>query len=346
MKIATLQDVADLAGVSAGTVSKYINGQKIRPRNAQLVQKAIEELNYKPSSLARNFARGRTFDVLLFVIVEHPIVSSTWLYELPMIQGANDLLRDTAYNLKMEIAYATNPEQNRQRLQDCIAGRFVDAIMLLTPWEIDPDLVDILDESQLPYVLLGGSNEINCKVFDFDNETPIYDLVTQLYKDGHRRFAMLSGFKNQLHTIRRERGFLNAVRDLGLSEVDTPMLHGDYSLNSGIEMADELLTLPNPPTAFICGNDYIAAGAIRSIQNHGLSVPDSVAVTGFDDTDVAMAVTPTITSVKIPSYDIGKIAAAELLAWLNDDNYCIQSPAITCQIVYRQSTASSFPKEG
>jgi len=339
MKTATLQDVADLAGVSAGTVSKYINGQKIRPHNAQLIKKAIEELQYIPSPLARNFARGRTFDVLLYIIAEHPIVSSTWLYELPMIQGANDVLRNTAYNLKMEIAYASNPEQNRQRLRDYIAGRFVDAIMLLTPWEIDPALVHILDESHMPYILLGGSNEINCKVFDFDNETPIYDMVTRLYRDGHRRFAMLSGFKDQLHTIRRERGFLNALGDLGLEKNEMPILHGDYSLDSGIEMADQLLALPNHPTAFICGNDYIAAGAIRSIQNHGLSIPDDIAVTGFDDTDVAMAVTPTITSVRIPSYDMGKIAALELLAWLDDDNHCICNPAIGCKIIYRQSTA-------
>lgn len=338
MKSVTLQDVADLAGVSAGTVSKYINGQKIRPQNALLVKSAIEKLNYSPNPLAQNFARGRTFDILLFLIVESPITATTWQHELPIIQAINDVLIDTPYNLKIKIAYTDNPERNCNYMQTCINGHHVDAIMLLSPWKIDTALIRTVKNGNIPYILIGSNTEIDCHSVDFDNETPIYNIVKHLYENGHRHFAMLAGFKNQYHITKRELGFRRALRDLEINSDNIHILYGDFSTESGMLMANNLLNLHPYPTAFICGNDSIAAGAIHAVLDHGLSVPEDIAVSGFDNSVVATVMYPSITSVASPSYEMGKGAITEVLSLLQDHNHCIKKSLFPSQIIYRRST--------
>lgn len=338
MKSVTLQNVADLAGVSAGTVSKYINGQKIRPQNALLIKDAIEKLHYVPNPLAQNFARGHTFDILLFLIVESPITVTTWQHELPIIQAINDVLIDTPYNLKIKIAYTDNPERNRSYMHTCIYGHHVDAIMLLSPWKIDTQLIDTVKNGDIPYILIGSNTEMNQHTIDFDNETPIYKIVQHLYKNGHRHFAMLAGFKEQYHTIKRELGFRRALHDLGINSNDIHTLYGDFSTESGTHMANTLINMQPHPTAFICGNDSIAAGAIHAILEHGLSVPEDIAVSGFDNSVVASVMYPPITSVASPSYEIGKTAITEVLSLLKDHNHHIKDSLFQCQVIYRKST--------
>jgi len=342
VKDATLQDVAALAGVSTGTVSKYINGQKISPKNVERIKKAIEVLHYMPSPLARNFARGKSFDILLFIIVEHPIVQSTWLHELPIIQGINDRLRGSGYSLKIEIASMEAKKENAARIENYARSKYVDAVILLSPWEISDEILVILDYHAFPYLIVGsGKNARQCCSIDFDNYTPIYEIVGRMREAGHARFGMINGFQNQLYAQQREAAFRDALRDLRLPLREEDVRHGDYSLESGIELCGELLDAPDPPTAIVCGNDYVAAGAIRAIQSRRLSVPGDMLVSGFDDTIVSSAMNPTITTVHVSSYEMGRCATEELLKRLECGEYEIQSRLIKSRVIYKQSTGTN-----
>ncbi len=116
------------------------------------------------------------------------------------------------------------------------------------------------------------------------------------------------------------------------------MRFGDYSLKSGYTLAGELLSLPNPPTAIVCGNDYIAAGTLRAIREKGIRVPDDMLISGFDNSVVSDATNPTITTVKMPAFEIGAIAAQALLRRIEEPGYVIANQVVQCDIIQKGST--------
>ena len=132
-KNSTLRDVATLSGVSTGTISKYLNGGKIKTSNRISIQNAIQVLNYSPSSVARSFALGKSNVITLFIITESPIVSSTWVHEQPIIQALSDTIALTNYSLQIRIASKDESPSNKRDIENCIRSKSADGMILLSP---------------------------------------------------------------------------------------------------------------------------------------------------------------------------------------------------------------------
>ncbi len=340
MKEATLHDVATLAGVSTGTVSKYINGKKVGPKNSGKIKAAIEVLDYTPSPLARNFAVGRTYMISLIILAEYPIVDSTWLHELPIIHGINQALMGTPYSLKIEIASAKDDEENIRRIDDYSRTKYTDGIVLLSPWDISDKLLVPLNYRAFPYVVVGGGQfPLPSGSIDFDNRQPVCEITRDMAALGHRRIALIGGFCEQRHMKKREAGYRDALEGLGIAVDERLIVYGDFSLQSGYERAAQLLKMKDAPSAIVCGNDYIASGAIRAAKEMGLAVPEDVAVSGFDNTVVSDATDPAITSVRVPSFEMGLLAMGELLKRLGDKDYVIKNRVVNCEVIRKRSTS-------
>jgi len=338
--MATLRDVAKLAKLSTGTVSKYINGNKISENNKIKIEKAIELLKYSPNPLARKLAKGNSYTILLFVIVESPIVVSTWLHELPIIQGISDVLKTSEYRLEIEISSINLEQSNIQKLEEYTSNKSIEALILLSPWEINERLLALLDYRDFPYVIIGNGNTLHPhKSIDFDNYKPIYNIVKHQYNMGHKNFGMIAGFKDQHHMQMRVLAFENALKEMNLFYEDSIIKYGDYSLQSGYKLANEFLQSDNCPTTMICGNDYVAAGAIKAIKERGLNVPTNIAVSGFDATVVSEALDPVLTTVEVPSYEMGEKAIVELLKKLDNSDYQIKNVLLESQNIFRDSTS-------
>lgn len=345
-KSATLRDVATLSGVSSGTVSKYLNGGKVKKVNRINIENAIQVLDYSPSSVARSFARGKTNVIMLFIITESPIVPSTWVHEQPIIQALCDAIADTDYSLQIRIASKDQNQSNKDDIENCIKRKAVDGMVLLSSWDIDPSIMTALDYYSFPFVIIGsGGGTTRKETVDFDNSTPIYSLVSHLYALGHERFALIGGFREQVHMMKREKGFRRALKDAGVLVDERMILFGDYSLASGFELASSILVLDNPPTAIVCGNDNIAVGAIKAARKLGLAVPDNVSISGFDDSLVSEAIDPKITTVHAPSYEMGKVAIAELFRKLKDIHYVIPNTVLDSTLLLKESTAEAPSKK-
>lgn len=341
MKEATLRDVAKLAQLSIGTVSGYINGNKISERSRRRIEEAIETLRYTPNPSARKLASGKSLTVLLYIMVEHPIVSSTWLHELPIIQGINDVAMDAGYMMEMEIHSNTAHEINRINLEKRTRNNSVDGIILLSPWEIYEQIFAVLNQKNFPYVLVGSGDTIyQASCVDFENDKPVYEIVMHQYKLGHRNMGMIAGFKDQTHMKMREKGFRDALRDAGLVCREENIRYGDYSLASGFQLMNELLDNEDVPTTVVCGNDYVAAGAIKAIKAKGLTVPGDISVSGFDNTVVSDATEPSITTVRVPSYEMGATAMRELLVKMKNPEHQIPNALLQCETIFKDSTGS------
>lgn len=337
---ATLKDVAKLAGLSIGTVSAYINGNHVSEKSRKKIEESIRVLNYTPNHAARSLAAGKSYYILMFMIIEEPIAPTTWLYELPIIQSINNVTKQKGYSLELELVSRTQVDGSIRNLEKRIGGGSVDGIVLASPWKIDERMIIFLEYRKIPYVIIGsnGMDVSASKSVDFDNCTPIYDLVMHQYQLGHRHFGLLGGWQTQNHMIGREKGYRKALTECGLSGSIDNIKYGDYSLESGHNLMLEFFQEANVPTTVICGNDYVAAGAIQAIKEKGLSIPQDISVTGFDATDVSKVLDPPITTVELPAHEIGFTAICMLFDMLNDPEFQCTSKLISSQVIYRDST--------
>lgn len=346
MKKATIQDVAKLADVSVGSVSKYVNGSKVSKKTRDKIKKAIDTLEYVPNTLARNLAMGKSYTIVLVIIHESPIRVSTWMHELSIIQGAIEEAKKENYSLKIEMATIENAEENLKIINSYISNKTTDGIILLTPWWVGEDILVELKFHKFPYVIIGrGEKEDeNCSI-EFDNSTPIYEMVKHLYEEGHRKFEMVAGFKTQVHSMLREQGFRKALIDLGNDENNIKVHYSDYSPQDGVKIGGEILKNAEHPTAIICANDYLASGVIKAALNCGLRVPEDVVVTGFDASVVSDAASPTITTVELPVFEAGRMATHELFKRIANPEYKFEKMCMSSNIIYKESTKKGVSYE-
>lgn len=341
VKISTITDVARLSGVSAGTVSKYINNPElVKEKNRCAIAQAIDVLNYTPNSLAQKLGSGRSDTILLFLISEDMISESTWLHQLPLIQVFGDFLRNTKYNLQIEIGQVNAPEESCRFIERCINGKNIDAVAILSAWEIPKSIVMMLTKKEFPFVLIDNHNPIlRHNEIIFDNVKMVEQLVDHLVEKGHRKIGFITVRTGQQHIQDRFKGFTNAMKHHGLDIDNNLICDGDFSIGSGYASMNRLLKSGHTPSAMVCGNDNMAVGAINAIKSNGLKVPEDISVVGIDNSIVAEAVDPMLTTMELPMADIGRFAIESLLKRIENDAYEIKTIIFPCKMIERRSVA-------
>lgn len=346
-KRATLEDVARLAGVSVVTASRVLNGHApVSESTARRVWEAVDKLGYIPHIAARGLATGVFSSFLLLMIEESPILPSTWRHELPIIQGICDFVRTIGYSLQIEIGFKEEVES--PNFLRPIGRRPIDGLLILSPWPLGEYLLRSLQSEGIPFVCIGcGVGLEGVDSVDFDNFGAFRALTEHLIALGHRRIALISGYKNQLHMIERIRGFVEALKGHGLEVCEELIKFGDFTVESGYQCMKELLREKPRPTAVMCGNDHMAAGAIRAIREAGFDVPEDFSVTGFDNNEVAEATNPQLTTVEVPLFRMGWVGAEKLYNLAQSgknrgqEKEKITKVVLPCEMVVRSSTGRS-----
>ncbi len=339
-RVTTLKDVARLAGVSVATVSRVVNGYKaVADDTRERVEDAIRKLDYNPNSIARSLVTGRTDAILLYIVQEDPIVPTTWSYELPIVQGISDFLHERSWDL--QIIMCSNREFREPGfVNDKLDRRNVDGVLVISAWTVERHVVAELRKRQVPYVLI-GCNDPNGESpsFEYDNSGATKELVKHLRDLGHETFGLIGGADDQLHMLDRLRGFEEALESFGLPLWSRLVKQGTWTIESGYACMQELLSESPKPTAIVCGNDYIAVGAMQAIRESGTEIPEDYAVVGFDDAIVAQVVTPKLTTVRAPLQQMGRMAAKALHQALTKPELWRQQRVILpCEIALREST--------
>lgn len=336
----TLRDVAKYAGVSVGSVSRYLNNHPSLSGKARAaIETAISKLNYTPNQMAQKLAKGVSGNILLYIYQALPSFNTTWLFELPIIHGVYDYLQGTSYALQIALGSITNANRFRQEIFRQIGSRQVDGIMVLSSWPAEKNALVRMMDTNFPFSLIANTNPLDdVNAIVFDNERAVVGLVDHLFKLGHRNIGFLGGIESQLHSRERFEGFKRALAERGLKQRPEWIRHGDFSYESGVALTGEILS-GRPPTAIIAGNDYLAAGAIRAIKGAKLRVPEDISVTGFDDMPVARIVSPELTTVKVPLFEMGHRAAEKLAEGIKHKEHTFSSETMDCELVIRDSTA-------
>jgi len=303
-----MADVGRLAGVSATTVSFVINaspGEVIRPETRRRVLAAVEELGYRPNRAAQGLRTRRT-STIGFITDEVAVEA----FVGQIITGAHDVAWHNG-SVLLVINTMRSRAVTRAAL-DNLADRQVDSIIFASAGTRRVTLPP--GASRVPTIL------VNC--FTANDAVPCVlpdevgggrAAVRILIDAGHTNIAYLTGTPGAWATRGRLRGFREELRQAGIDPRDQIVEAGNYQADSGYELTLELLTKRHRPTAILCGNDRMALGSLMALREKGVDVPAEMSLVGYDDQDALVTrISPTITNVRLPFYEMGRWAAERM----------------------------------
>jgi LacI family transcriptional regulator len=297
----TVKDVAELAGVSPMTVSRVINGETaVRERTREAVHAAIAKLNYSPNRAARNLAGAGQFR--LGLLYSNP--SAGYLSEF-LLGGLDQAARS---DVQLVVEKCDVGDHEREVAERLIKGG-VDGVILPPPLCDSRLVVDFLVERSVPTVVVAtGSPPIEVAAVSIDDRHAAREMTRHLIDLGHRRIGFITGHSNLTASAERLEGYKLALVQAGLSFDHALVADGLFTYLSGLEAADDLLNLTDPPTAIFASNDDMAAAVVAVAHRRHLDVPGDLTVCGFDDTAMATTIWPELTTIRQPIADMSRCA--------------------------------------
>lgn len=308
----TLHDVAALANVSTATVSRCLNlPDQVTERTREKVMLAIATLGYAPNFGARAMAARRTNTIgAIIPTMENAIFARG-------LQAFQEQLREDGFTM-LVASSSYRPDIEQEQIRSLVA-RGADALLLIGH-ERDPDIYRFLEAQGVPALVVWAFDpRAGRPSVGFDNRVAMRDLAHEVLRRGHRRIALISA-EVALNDRARERlvGIRDAMQGAGLDPGSLTVVETPYSIENGAAAFDELMALQDRPTAVMCGNDVLAAGALGRARERGIRVPDDVSITGFDDIELAQVVYPPLATVHVPHREMGRRAAQVLVGMVKD----------------------------
>lgn len=308
----TIHDVADLARVSIKTVSRVLNDEpSVKPDTRDRVREAMTSLNYQPSLHARSLAGRRSN--LIALVIENP--SANYFFDVQ--SGAMAKCREAHQRLLVQSC----DNLGAGLIDDVLAmaaQTHIDGAVIIPPLSADHALIAALDSRGMPLVRIAPDEDDHpSPAVVIDDEAAAREMTAFLLRLGHRRIGFVAGHPGHHSSKLRLNGFRAELAAWGVA--GEPVIEqGYYTVQSGLDVGRELLARPDRPTAIFASNDDMAVGVMSAAQELGLRVPADLSVAGFDDTPIASAVFPPLTTVHQPVYDMAFVATTLLLDLIKD----------------------------
>ena len=328
----TIAEVARRAGVSVSTVSHVVNGtRKVAPGTAHAVQAVIDAVGYRPNVLARSLktASSRSVGIAISAIANPYFSDIICAVEAECARlGMMVFLSDTQDDPRRELAVVTAFDQRR-----------VDGVILAPSADPERRALAYLRAARLPCVLVDRTPDPSFDQVGVNNREAMRALVAHVAGFGHRRIGYVGGHPGFATTLERIEGYRAGLQLAGVSFDPSYLVTGSATTASASEATSALLSLADPPTAIVAGNNMATIGAVRAIRSRGLKVPADVSVVGFDDFEWADCFEPRLTLVAQPCEEIGKRAASLLIERIANPSGAPQSVRLDARLIIRDSCA-------
>jgi DNA-binding LacI/PurR family transcriptional regulator len=317
-----MRDVADGAGVSLQTVSNYVNGRfnLMSEETRERVGHELERLDYRPNAAARSLRARRTMTLGFLVLDDGARFLADPMTDM-VLAGIGDVARDNGYTLLIQAA-RPDPDDAHRLLSPLLEERIDGALLFLSgARSIRRRTIRRMSELGFSFVVFeqapAGLPVVSVTA---DNRSGARKLVEYLLGRGHRRIAFISTRTPWPMVEERLRGYREALDGAGVAAApELEVAEGVWDPANGSHMTEALLALPEPPTAIVCGNDLLALGAMRAARIRDLRIPEEIAIAGFNDFEFAQFADPPLTTVRVPGYDLGRVAAESLIGRLGGD---------------------------
>jgi DNA-binding LacI/PurR family transcriptional regulator len=332
--VTTIQDVARAAGVSASTVSRYLNGQlRVSPATEAKVLGAVSELGYVPNAQARNLARRRS-GVIGFVV---PEISNPYFGSI-----ADHVVEAVERHGRLVLLCSHRSQAVRQSSYiELLASGAIDGMLYLGSFRSNERLATAIAGGLAVVVVdepIAGLPPVHTVVMD--DYAGGYQATSYLVALGHRRIAFVSGPAELGSVQERYRGYTDALRKAGIDPAVQVSHAGQFTEQFGMSVLPHLLGAAEPPTAAFVASDYIALGVLSSAEAHGIGVPEDLSIVGFDDIRFSQYVRPRLTTIRSPVDRLAEVGVELLFERLADPEAPARTEVLPVELVVRESAAA------
>jgi len=331
----TLREVAARAKVSIGTVSAVINGSAlVKEKTRNQVLKVVRDLNYRPNRLARSLRTKKTLSIGLII----SDITNPFFPEI--VRGAEDVAKKEGYN----IILCNTDEDVTTGISslNLLREKRVDGLILVGG-VVPTEEIKELQEEGFPTVIVEREFDgLKLNTVLVDSKAGAYEATLHLINLGHRRIGFISGPLNRPPSLGRFEGYKLALKESGIGWDDSLVKEGDFRFNGGHRAMIQLLHRPQLPSAVFASNDLMAIGALEAIKSQGLSIPEDIAVVGYDDIPEASYTSPSLTTVALPKRRLGATAMELLLKILAGEEKTSQRIVLPTKLVIRKSCGANI----
>jgi LacI family transcriptional regulator len=335
MAPATIKDLARELKLSPSTVSRALRDHPdISPKTKKRVVSLADKLDYHPDSIAQSLQTKKTKTIGVIVPeIKQPFFAS-------VINGIEELAYAAGYTI---IVCQSNETADREVLVTRSLGshRVAGLLVSLSRRTKNLDHFKLLQRRGVPIVFFDRvSNDIEASKVVVDDYKGAFDVVEHLIKSGYKRIAHLAGPRNLSISKFRLKGYIDALQQANLFFDESMVVYGGLDDTDGIVGFQKLLHLETLPDAIFAVNDPVATGAFVMIKEHGMKIPDDIALAGFSNTYMTSLLEPPLTTVEQPSYEIGKTAAQLLMEQINsnDEKFVPKFIVLKTNLIVRGST--------
>lgn len=328
--MATIEDVAKLAGLSRATVSRVINHHPyVSEEKKKLVHEAMEQLGYVPNSIARQLRKQVSTTVAVII----PRISNPFFSK--MVESMEKVAAENHFQL---IVCQTRMDKNRELVYlDWLKTKQVGGVILASSENSWEDIRDYLQHGPVMF----------CNEYPLNTEAPIVCLdqfkgayigTRYLLENGYRKLAYCSGGSNHTNIFDRKKGFDCALEEFGLTTPNDWWFRNVFDIDDGRRVFREIAGLASKPDAVFTNSDEVAAGMIKEAKKFGYRIPEDLAVIGFDDQPISELMDPGITTVYQPVEEIGTKTMEMMIACLREDQKPPARTELPLHLVVRSST--------
>lgn len=313
-KKVTIREVAKEAGVAISTVSNALNGSDlVKEATRERVCAAAERLGYIPNMNGRILKGGRSKQLCFLTS------SVKGEYFIKLIESINNACVRFGYGLHIYITW------DKSVVMKQLLGRQFDGFFIFEGERVQEPELEIINKEQIPVVLVDRKYSSRCiGSVVFDSCRAGMELTEYLVGLGHKRFCFVDSSFDTYDAVERKRGFFQALNAAGIPRDSASVIQGHFDENITFSAVLALLSQCKlshvlPPTAYVCGNDKSAIGAIKALKEAGASVPEEISVAGFDDIELAQYFHPSLTTVRNPIEQQGKAAVDMMIEMLENE---------------------------
>lgn len=336
MKI-TIDEIAEMAKVSKTTVSRVLNNKPdVKPETREQIQALIAKYDFKPNAMAKAFSIQKSHSIGLIIPHEATYIFSNPFY-VEVMRGVSTEVDKLGYFL-----FLCYPHD--QNYMDIFKQKRVDGFILMSPGSFHHNIIASLNSVNAPFVSTSFVPDEKEMVYvDVDNYHGAVLVMEHLISLGHKRVGFI-GKPNLTSSIERLNGYKDTLQKHNISiDPDLIRVAENASIHGGAQIMEELLKIQDPPTAVFLVNDMLAIGAVRMIQDFGLSVPKDISIVGFDDVPLAECINPPLTTVHQPAFEKGA-KAARMLVQILEKKKTPKSQILDVQLVLRKTTGPAPEK--
>lgn len=330
--MATIKDVAEMAGCSIATVSRAFSApEKLRPETLVKIEHAAKCCNYAPNAIARAMVLQRN-KTIAFVIHEkhYPIMQN------PFYAAISEAVQQEAEKNGYTV-YIVSSKTFANSAMSMFANRSVDGVILAG--QCEQMLLDVLQRQSAPVVLVNSQSvHDDIPSVTADDYDGSLQAVEHLIHRGHTRIGLLGGNLYPYVASARQNAFIDTMAKYDLPILPRYVRSCDANISSALSMATEMFSMENRPTALFCMNDVLAVGAIKAALRLQLHIPEDLAIVGYDDSNICQVIEPELTSVSVDTHRMGRESVNALIAKINGEQPGHIHLCLKTELIERQSS--------